>query len=176
VEKIRIEDKEFTIAISAEAIQKRVSELGNQLSADLNGRRPLFIVVLNGAFLFAADLLKSVSIECEITFVRVSSYSGTESGQVKSVMWLADEIKDRTVVLVEDIVDTGKTVNYILEEFKKQSPKEIRIISLLHKPVAMVHDLKLDYIGFEVQDKFLVGYGLDYNGVGRNFNEIYELV
>ena len=177
MEKVKIHDKEFRISIPSEKIQQRIAELGRQISTEMNGKKPLFVAVLNGAFLFAADLLKKVTCECEITFVRVSSYSGTQSsGVVKNVVGLSENIEGRTLILIEDIVDTGDTVMYLLSELKKKSPKEIRLASLLLKPKALRHELKVDYTGFEVPNDFLVGYGLDYDGLGRNLNDIYTLI
>lgn len=174
---VKIHDKEFKVSISAEAIQNRISVLGKQLSEDMNGKRPLFVAVLNGAFLFAADLLKHVTCECEITFVRVSSYSGTQStGQVRNLIGLNEKIEGRTVVIIEDIVDTGDTAMYLINELKKEQPSDIRFASLLLKPKALKHDIHVDYIGFEVPNDFLVGFGLDYDGLGRNLNDIYTLI
>ncbi len=174
---VKIHDKEFKISISAAVIQSRIAELGKQLSDDMNGKRPVFVAVLNGAFLFAADLLKHVTCECEITFVRVSSYAGTQStGQVRNLIGLNEKIEGRTVIVVEDIVDTGDTAMYLINELKKENPAEIRIASLLLKPKALKHDIKVDYTGFEVPNDFLVGFGLDYDGLGRNLNDIYTLI
>lgn len=174
---VKIHDKEFKVSISAEVIQNRIAELGRQLSEDMNGKRPLFVAVLNGAFLFAADLLKHVTCECEITFVRVSSYSGTQStGQVRNLIGLNEKIEGRTVIIIEDIVDTGDTAMYLINELKKERPSEIRFASLLLKPKALKHDIHVDYTGFEVPNDFLVGFGLDYDGLGRNLNDIYTLI
>jgi hypoxanthine phosphoribosyltransferase len=174
---VKIHDKEFRISISAKEIQARIAALGKDISENLDGKRPMFVAVLNGAFLFAADLLKNVTCECEITFVRVSSYAGTQStGQVKNLVGLNENIEGRIVILVEDIVDTGDTAMYLVRELKKNNPSEIRIASLLLKPDALKHDLKVDYTGFEVPNDFLVGFGLDYDGIGRNLNDIYTLI
>lgn len=177
MKQVTIKDKTFGISISSEQIQKRVREIGEQLEVDLKGKNPLFIPVLNGAVLFFADLLKHVSVECEISFVRVSSYNGTQStGVVKNILGLNDSIKGRTVVIVEDIVDSGNTMMHLIDDLNKQHPSEIKIITLLLKPDMLKHDIKLDYVGFEVPEAFLVGYGLDYDGLGRNLNDIYKLV
>lgn len=174
---VKIHDKEFQISIPAEKIQRRIAELGKQISNEMNGKRPLFVAVLNGSFLFAADLLKNISCECEISFVRVSSYAGTQStGSVKNLVGLNEKIDRRTIILVEDIVDTGDTAVYLIDELKKNNPADIRIASLLLKPKALKHALKVDYTGFEVPNDFLVGYGLDYDGLGRNLNDIYTLI
>ena len=177
MQKVRIHDKEFKVSITAGEIQKRIAELGKQVSREMDGKKPMFVAVLNGAFLFAADLLKNVSCECEITFVRVSSYAGTQStGQVRNLVGLNEKIEGRTIILVEDIVDTGDTAMYLINEMKKERPLEIKIASLLLKPKALKHKLHVDYTGFEVPNDFLVGYGLDYDGIGRNLNDIYTLI
>ncbi|CAN5642000.1 hypoxanthine phosphoribosyltransferase [soil metagenome] len=177
METVKIHDKEFRISIHSKDIQSRIAALGKQVSEEMNGKKPMFVAVLNGAFLFAADLLKHVSCECEITFVRVSSYAGTQStGQVRNLIGLNENIEGRTIIIIEDIVDTGDTAMYLFNELKKQQPAEIKIASLLLKPNALKHDLKVDYTGFEVPNDFLVGFGLDYDGIGRNLNDIYTLV
>jgi hypoxanthine phosphoribosyltransferase len=177
MQKVKIHDKEFRVSITAGEIQKRITELGKQLSSDMDGKKPVFIAVLNGSFLFAADLLKNVTCECEITFVRVSSYAGTQStGVVRNLVGLNEKIEDRNIIIVEDIVDTGDTVMYLMNELKKERPKEIRLASLLLKPEALKHSIHVDYTGFEVPNDFLVGYGLDYDGLGRNLNDIYTLI
>ena len=177
MEKVKIHDKEFRVSITAAEIQSRIAALGKQLSREMDGKKPMFVAVLNGSFLFAADLLKNVSCECEITFVRVSSYAGTQStGTVRNLVGLNEKIEGRTVILVEDIVDSGDTVVYLLNELKKEHPKEIKIASLLLKPKALKHEIHVDYKGFEVPNDFLVGYGLDYDGIGRNLNDIYTLI
>jgi len=174
---VKVHNKEFRISIHADEIQQRIAALGKQISLEMDGKRPLFVAVLNGAFLFAADLLKNVSCECEITFVRVSSYAGTQStGQVRNLVGLNEKIEGRIVILIEDIVDTGDTAMYLVNEMKKERPAEIKIASLLLKPKALRHALKVDYTGFEVPNDFLVGYGLDYDGIGRNLNDIYTLI
>lgn len=175
--KITIRDKTFEVSISSQTIQNRIAELATKLNADLKGKEPIFLCVLNGAFLFSADLLKKITIDCEIAFIRVSSYAGTKStGSIKNLMGLSSDINGRIIVVLEDIVDTGDTVVYLLEELKKNNPAEIRIASLLLKPNALKHELKIDYIGFEVPNDFLVGYGLDYDQLGRNLNDIYKIV
>ena len=174
---VTIRDKTFTISIPAQEIQERIAVLAQKISTDLNGKKPIFVCVLNGAFLFAADLMKRMSMDCEITFVRVSSYAGTQStGHIKNLVGLNEDIQGRSVIVVEDIVDSGDTVVYLLEELKKSNPADIRIASLLLKPKALKHNLKIDYVGFEVPNDFLVGYGLDYDGLGRNLNDIYKIV
>jgi hypoxanthine phosphoribosyltransferase len=177
MKQVVIKDKTFGIAISSEQIQKRVGELGKQLEQDLKGKNPVFIPVLNGAVLFFADLLKHISVECEISFLRVSSYKGMQSTDaVKNIIGLNENITGRSVVIVEDIVDTGNTLKHLFADLKKKNPSEIKVVTLLHKPEAMRHNLKPDYVGFEVPAEFVVGYGLDYEGLGRNLKDIYKLV
>ncbi len=174
---ITVRDKTFELSISSETIQKRIEELAGKISVDLKGKCPLFICVLNGSFIFTADLFKRISIEAEISFIRVSSYQGMQSsGVVKSIVGISDSLAGRTIVIVEDIVDTGDTAIYLIDEIKKQNPEKIYFASLLLKPKALRHDIKVDYTGFEVPNDFLVGYGLDYDGLGRNLQDIYKLV
>lgn len=173
---IRIHDKDFEQFISAAQIQERVTQLGVMLNTDYFDKRPVFIGVLNGAFLFMADLIKHVSVECELSFIKLSSYSGTETtGQVKEMIGLNHEITGRDVVIIEDIVDTGDTAMYLTRELKKKNPTSIRFATLLLKPKALKQDFKPDYTGFEIEPDFVVGYGLDYDGLGRNLNDIYRL-
>lgn len=177
MERITIKDKTFGINIPESRIQARIIELAEEVSKDMDGKSPVFLCVLNGAFMFASDIFRNVSIECEITFLRVSSYEGTQStGIVKNLVGVSESLKDRHVVILEDIVDTGDTAIFLLDEVKKHLPKEIRFASLLFKPNALRQKVKLDYIGFEVPNDFLVGYGLDYDGLGRNLRDIYKLV
>ncbi len=176
MESVIIKDKRFEVNIPAAKIDQRVKELGAKLNEDLKNTRPIFVSVLNGSFIFAADLFREIKMEAEITFIRVSSYSGTEStGTVKSVVGIKENLEGRTVVIIEDIVDTGDTAIYLIDELKKQNPEKILFASLLLKPDALRHPVKIDYVGFEVPNDFLVGYGLDYDGLGRNLKDIYKL-
>jgi len=171
---IKIKEKEFRVAISSETIQEAVRTIAGRMNKELEGKCPLFIAVLNGSFLFAADLLKSITIDCEITFVKLASYNGTSStGIVKELVGLSENIKDRTIVVLEDIVDTGITLESLFAQLKKQDPKELKVAALLFKPEAYTKNIKVDYVGMEVKNEFLVGYGLDYDGLGRNYRDIY---
>lgn len=173
---VTVHDKTFQSFLSETEIQQAVSRLGKMISADYQGKNPLFIGVLNGAFMFCSDLLKAVEIPCEVTFVRLSSYSGMEStGEVRSVVNLQEDIKDRDIILVEDIVDTGLTMQKALANFGELKPKSMEIASLLVKPDCLQCELDIKYKGFEIPEKFVVGYGLDYDGLGRNFKDIYQL-
>ena len=174
--RITVRDKSFSIFITSEQVQNRISEMAEKINADLNGKNPVFICILKGALFFSADLLKKIRLECEISFMRVSSYSGLQStGNIRQHFGLTDDITGRSVVILEDIVDSGDTVVYLLDELKKGRPAEVRIASLLLKPASLKHHVRIDYTGFEVPDDFLVGYGLDYDGIGRNLNDIYKL-
>jgi hypoxanthine phosphoribosyltransferase len=176
MQKVKIRDKEFSVYIPKEKIQERISELGKKITADYNDIQPVFLVVLKGAFLFAADLLRHVKLDCEITFIRVSSYEGTQStGIIRSILGLSEKIHDKNLIIMEDIVDTGNTIMHLITELKKSEPLDIKIASLLLKPEALKHNIHVDYVGFSVPNDFLVGYGLDYDGLGRNLAEIYKI-
>jgi hypoxanthine phosphoribosyltransferase len=173
---LQIHGKTFKPYISEEAIQTKVSELAVSLSRDYQDKNPIFIAILNGAFIFAADLFKSLRIDAEISFIKLASYKGMKSsGQVITAIGLDIEIFNRHVVILEDIVDTGKTLHEFLPQLWHQQPASLKIVALLHKPDAAAYPYKVDYTGFEIPDKFVVGYGLDYNGLGRNTAAIYQL-
>lgn len=176
--KIQIHDKKFEILLENDTIAKRIRLIGIQLNVDFENRCPVFIGILNGSFLFLADLLKEIDISCEVGFIRIASYQGTEStGQIQEAFGLPTDLHDRDVVLVEDIVDTGFTLKYILEKIHAQQPASVNVCSLLFKPAALKAPIKeLTYVGFEIPNEFVVGYGLDYNGLGRNLNDIYRAV
>jgi len=166
----------FVPYISSDSIQKRVSEIADKINGDCQGETPLFLCVLTGAFPFASDLFRQIKGDAEISFIRLKSYSGTGStGTIKQVMGLNEEIKGRTVVIVEDIVDTGRTIVNLLETLKAGEPKEVKIATLLFKPDALRAPVKPDYVGFEIPSKFIVGYGLDLDGLGRNLPDIWVL-
>ena len=174
---IKVKDLEFTESIPREEIQKRVAELARQISKDMEGKNPLFVAVLNGSFVFAADLIRGVDTPCEITFIRLASYVGTESsGNVQELMGLKEDISGRSVVVVEDIIDSGLTMKGLIDSLKKQNPAEIRIASLLVKPGNMKVELDIPYCCFRIPNDFIVGYGLDYDGFGRNLADIYTVV
>ena len=174
---IQVLDKKFQPYLSAAQIQEQVSKLAAQINNEYKGKRPLFIAILNGSFMFAADLFKELTIDAEICFIKLASYKGTRStGNVITSIGLDEPLKNRHVVIVEDIVDTGKTLYEFLPQLQNQQPSSLKIAALLHKPTAMVYPLTIDYLGFSVPDKFLLGYGLDYDGLGRNLKEIYQLV
>ncbi len=173
---LKIHDKIFRPYISEKTIREKVNFLAAQLNRDYQGKNPIFIAVLNGAFIFAADLFKSLKIDAEISFIKLASYKGMKSsGQVITAIGLDIELFNRHVVILEDIVDTGKTLHEFLPQLWHQQPASLKIVALLHKPEAKVFPLNVDYTGFEIPDKFVIGYGLDYNGLGRNTAAIYQL-
>jgi hypoxanthine phosphoribosyltransferase len=173
---IQVHDKQFVPYLSAAEIQQRVADLARQISADYAHTRPLFIAILNGSFMFAADLFRQVTIDAEISFIKVASYKGMRSsGNVVTSIGLEQDIYGRDLIIVEDIVDTGKTLHNFLPTLQHQQPSSLKIATLLHKPEATEFTLSLDYVGFSIPNKFVVGYGLDYDGLGRNYNEIYQL-
>lgn len=174
---IKVHDKSFETYLPEEVIQKRIKELADTISNDYKGRKPLFIAILNGSFMFAADLFKHLSIEAEICFIKLASYKGMKSsGNVVTSIGLEDDLFGKEVIIVEDIVDTGKTLHNFLPKLEHQQPKSMKIATLLHKSEAIEYPLNLDYVGFDIPNKFVVGYGLDYDGLGRNLKEIYQLV
>jgi len=175
---IEVGDRKFEISITNERINERIKLIAAQINAEYEDKRPVFIGVLNGSFLFMADLLKEVNIPCEVAFMKVSSYKGTtSSGEMKEIFGLPENLKDRDLIIVEDIVDTGFTLKYILEKVYLQQPASVRVCSLLYKPEAILSPIKeLEYIGFEIPNEFVVGYGLDYDELGRNLKHIYRTI
>ncbi|HRI25074.1 MAG TPA: hypoxanthine phosphoribosyltransferase [Ferruginibacter sp.] len=174
---IQVLDKKFQPYIRAGQIKEQVERLGAAINADYAGKNPLFIAILNGSFMFASDLFKELTVDAEICFIKLASYKGTKStGNVITSIGLDESLKGRHVIIVEDIVDTGKTLYEFLPQLTNQQPASLKIAALLHKPEALAHPLTIDYLGFTVQNKFLLGYGLDYDGHGRNLKEIYQLV
>ena len=171
---IQIKDRLFKPYIDRSSIDSAVKRLAAQMNKDLAGKRPLFLCVLNGAFMFAADLFREINVDAEITFIRMKSYEGTQStGIIKQIYGLQEDIKDRTVVIVEDIVDTGFTMQNLKKQLEEKKPKEIKVATLLFKPDSLQCDVKLDYVAFEIPKAFIVGYGLDYDELGRNLKDIY---
>jgi hypoxanthine phosphoribosyltransferase len=174
---IRIHDKTFEIYLSETAIQERVRQIAESINQEYKGKQPLFIAILNGSFMFACDLFKYLTIATEISFIKLASYRGMKStGNVVTSIGLDADLFGKDVIIIEDIVDTGKTLYNFLPKLKDHHPSSLKIAVLLHKPEATRFPLKLDYVGFSIPDKFVVGYGLDYDGVGRNLKEIYQVV
>lgn len=174
---IVVNERNFVPYLTVEQIDKEVKRLGAEINRDYAGKRPLFIAILNGSFMFASDLFKEITIDAEICFIKLASYKGTRStGHVITSIGLDEPLKNRHVVVLEDIVDTGKTLNEFLPQLKDQHPESLKIASLLHKPEALEYPIHIDYLGFAVPNKFLLGYGLDFDGLARNLKEIYQLV
>lgn len=174
---IQVLDKKFSIFIKADEIDSAVKKIAEQINEDMKGKDPLFLVILNGAYVFAADLLKKITIPCELSFVKMSSYIGTKSTSVvRELIGLDEVLTGRTVVIVEDIIDTGITMGVTTEKLKKLGAEDVKIASLLFKPDAFKMNYPIDYIGIKIPNDFIVGYGLDYNGYGRNYPEIYKII
>jgi hypoxanthine phosphoribosyltransferase len=173
---ITILDKTFIPFIEREKLEERISELASQISTDYKDGCPIFIVVLNGAFLFATELLKRTQLSCEITFVKLASYTHTEStGSVRQIIGLEEKITGRDVIIIEDIVDTGLTMSQLLTQIALLNPASVEIATLLYKPDALLKPLDMRYIGLEIANRFVVGYGLDYDGLGRNLDSLYVI-
>src|SRR5665647_621120 len=176
MDQIRVKDKDFKLFLSAETIQENIKQIAAKISKDLEGQNPLFLAVLNGSFMFASDLMKNITIPCQISFIKLASYEGMESGgRVREVFGLTEKIEGRTIVIVEDIVDSGRTMTQLLSSLNTRNPKEIKIVTFLYKPKALQCELDLNYVVFEVPNDFVVGYGLDYDGYGRNLGAVYSL-
>jgi hypoxanthine phosphoribosyltransferase len=173
---IKIHDKYFVPYLSEQEILDKVKDLADTLNNDYKGRRPLFISVLNGSFMFSADLFKFLTIDAEICFIKLASYKGTKStGHVITAIGLDTDINGRDIIILEDIIDTGKTMNEFLPQITHQQPSSLKIAVLLHKPEATQFPLTIDYTCFSIPNKFVVGYGLDYDGLGRNLGQLYQL-
>jgi hypoxanthine phosphoribosyltransferase len=174
---IKVHDKEFVPYLTSKEIEEQVARVAAEINRDYKNKRPLFIAILNGAFIFAADLFKQIDIEAEIAFIKLASYKGVKStGKVITAIGLDVELFGRDVIIVEDIVDTGKTLSQFLPQLDHHHPASLKIAALLHKPDAMIHPINIDYLGFTIPNKFVLGYGLDYDGLGRNIKEIYQLI
>lgn len=174
---IQIKDKQFSLSIPDHQIQEAVKNVAETINHEIAGTNPLFICVLNGAFMFAADLMKHINFPCEITFIKLSSYDGLyTTGTVKEIIGLNESVVGRNVVVVEDIVDTGITMERILDSLHAKGAKEIRVATFLQKPDALQRPIKVDYVAMKIPNDFIVGYGLDYDGYGRNLKDIYTVV
>lgn len=177
METIQVKDKKFAISIREKEILKEVDRVADEINRDFAGKDPLFISLLNGSFMFTADLMKRINFSCEVQFVKFSSYQGTSStGKVNEMIGLKGDLTGRTVVIVEDIIESGITMKYMLESLKVKNPKEIHICTLLLKPEMLKVELDIDYVAMRIPNDFIVGYGLDYDGYGRNYKDIYTLV
>lgn len=173
---IKIHDKEFVPFLEEAAIQEKIMQLAKQLNTEYAHKKPVFLCILNGSFLFTADLFKQITIEAEVSFIKLASYKGTSStGNVITAIGLDINVKDRHIVILEDIIDTGKTLHYYLPQLAQSEPASIKIAVLLNKKEALAFPVKIDYSCFDIPNKFVVGYGLDYDGLGRNTKKIYQL-
>lgn len=174
---IQIKDKRFRTFITENEILKQVARVADEINRDLADENPLFVSVLNGSFMFTSDLMKHLTMPCELSFVKLASYEGTSStGKVKELVGLNNDITGRTVVIVEDIVDTGFTMERLIETLRQRNPKDIRIATLLVKPDKLQVKLDIHYVAMNIPNDFIVGYGLDYDGLGRNYRDIYTVV
>ncbi|PWD99527.1 hypoxanthine phosphoribosyltransferase [Marinilabilia rubra] len=177
MKRIKLLDKEFALSIPASDIKKALWEMASKINAELHDKNPLMICILNGSFMFSADLMKLIDFPCEISFVKLSSYEGMGStGKVKQLIGLNEKIEGRTVVLLEDIVDTGVTIEKLIGQLNAQNPRDVKVATLLFKPDACKRNVELDYVGLEIPNDFIVGYGLDYDGYGRNLPDIYTVI
>ncbi len=174
---VKIKDKSFRVSIPETEIKQRVKALAEQMSKDLEGKNPILLGVLNGSFIFAADLMREMTVPCEISFVKLASYQGTTStGKVREVLGINENLSGRTVVIVEDIVESGQTMKQMIESLGTRNPESVRICTLFFKPEKLKEDLNLDYVAFSIPDDFIVGYGLDYDGLGRELKDVYTIV
>ena len=173
---IKVLDKEFVPYLSEKEIQEKITELAYQLNKDYAGKRPIFLSILNGSFLFTADLFKQITIEAEVCFIKLASYKGmSSSGNVITAIGLEANVSGREIIILEDIIDTGKTLHHYLPQLLSSSPASVKIAVLLNKKEALQFPVQVDYTCFEIPNKFVVGYGLDYDGLGRNSKDIYQL-
>jgi hypoxanthine phosphoribosyltransferase len=174
---IKVLDREFSEYITEDEIQSRITAMAEKISEDLQGRDVLFFGILNGAFLFAADIFRQIKLNAQISFIKLASYEGTgSSGKIKELIGWNEDMTGKTVVVIEDIIDTGSTMERIIGELTLRKAVDVKICTLLFKPEAYTKDIPIDYIGFEIPNNFVVGYGLDYDGYGRNLKSIYKII
>jgi hypoxanthine phosphoribosyltransferase len=177
VKRVQLIDRFFELSIPFEEIDSAIGVVARDMDRDLKDKDPLMICILNGSFMFAADLMKKLSFNCQVTFVKLSSYDGTSStGNVKSLIGLTENIEGRTVVILEDIIDTGLTIENVLNQINNLNPKDVKVATLFYKPDVCQRDISIDYVGMSLPDDFVVGYGLDYKGYGRNLRDLYAVV
>lgn len=173
---VKIKDKTFETSIPEAEIKQRIKAVAEKINKDMEGKNPLFLAVLNGSFIFAADLMREITIPCEISFVKLASYQGTTStGKIREVMGISEDLSGRTVIIVEDIVDTGLTMKRMIENIGTRNPASVHICTLLVKPDKLTVDLNIEYVAFRIPNDFIVGYGLDYDQQGRQLKDIYTL-
>ena len=177
MKEVQILDKRFRKYITESTLEKRIAELASQINSDFAGKEVICVGVLNGAFIFAADLFRRIDLKARITFIKLASYTGTSSsGEIRELIGWNEDLKGKSVIIIEDIVDTGITLEHTVDNLIIRNVKEISIVTLLLKPAAYKKKIKIDYVGFEIPNDFVVGYGLDYNGEGRNLPAVYSLV
>lgn len=178
MKKVTIHDRDFELFIPYEKIRSVVEQMADKMNEDFKGKSPLFLCILNGSFMFATEIFKRISsLDAEISFIKLASYTGTKtSGEIKQLIGLNEDLSGRTVVVLEDIVDSGITIANTIEQIQAKNPAEIKIATLLLKPEALKIDVPLDYIGIEIPNDFIVGYGLDYDRKGRNLIDIYKVI
>ena len=177
METIQIKNKQFVRLIDNDTLNHTVDELAEQISIDLKDEEPVFLPVLNGAFIFAADLLRKIRLNCQVSFVKLNSYKGTVSTRdVKKIIGLPNDLENKTVVIVEDIIDSGLTIENLIQMLKEKNVKKIKIVTLFFKPNSFKESYPIDYIGMNVNTDFIIGYGLDFDGYGRNLHEIYKMI
>lgn len=173
---VKVNDKEFELSISESEIKQRIKAVAKQISNDMAGKNPLLLAVLNGSFIFAADLMREITIPCEISFVKLASYQGTTStGKVREVIGINEDITGRTVIIVEDIVESGLTMKRMIESLGTRNPESVHICTLFHKPECQKVELNMEYVAFSIPNDFVLGYGLDYNQQGRGLKEVYKI-
>lgn len=171
---VKIHDKQFKLSIPNSDLMVVINRVAKEITEDMQGTQPLFICILNGSFIFAADLLKEIKLPCEVSFVKMASYEGTEtSGNIKELIGFGEDIKGRDIIIVEDIVDSGNTMEKVVQRLREYEVKSMKIATLFYKPAAYKKDIPLSYVGLEIPNDFIVGYGLDYDGLGRNLKDIY---
>jgi hypoxanthine phosphoribosyltransferase len=176
METIILHDKTFRLSISSAKISERIMHIAAEINHDLKERDVVFLIVLNGAFIFASDLLRNITFNCPVSFIKLASYDGDKStGTVKKLIGLSDNFENKTVVIIEDIIESGNTLHAVIEQLQRLPVKEIKTVCLLYKPDTYKFTYPIDYIGFTIPNNFVVGYGLDYNGYGRNLNDIYTV-
>ncbi len=174
---ITLGDKSFRLYITEQQILAAVKQIAAKINQDYAGKTPLIVPILNGSFMFASDLVKELDCQCEISFIKASSYRGTSStGELTSLIGINEDVKGRDIILVEDIIDTGHTLAKIVPSTEALGPASVKVATLLFKPKALKTDLRIDYVGLEIPNEFIVGYGLDYDGLGRNLREIYQVI
>ncbi len=177
MQNVTLKDKTFSLSMPASEIQEAVDRLANELNRDIKDNTPLFLVILNGSFMFAGDLLKKINFNCEVSFVKMASYSGDHTtGTVKKLIGINEEITGRHIIIVEDIIDSGITMEHMFEQLNELKPASVKVVTFLFKPAAFQKSFHIDYVGIRIPNDFIVGYGLDYDGLGRNLADIYKIV